>query len=128
MTRKPIVDGQQADLFGDVFTPKTRKARAARPKRAGSAEGTPSSRDGPATIDESTAGVAARLSLAELDELAAVLSDEALARLVLVAARQMRRRLARCGKRAGSRSSPVLERAARQLAAELGGEGAGDDP
>jgi hypothetical protein len=128
VTREPIVDGKQPDLFGGVFTPKTRKARAARPKRAGSAERTPSSRDGSATIDESIAGVAARLSLAELDELAAVLSDEALARLVLAAARQMRRRLARCGKRAGSRSSPALERAARQLAVELGGEGAGDDP
>ena len=127
MTRKPIVDGKQPDLFGGVFTPKTRKARAARPQWAGS-ERTPSSRDGPAAIDESIAGVAAWLSLAKLDELAAVLSDKALARLVLAAARQIGRRLARCGKRAGSRSSPALEQAARQLAAELGGEGAGDDP
>jgi hypothetical protein len=71
--------------------------------------------------------MAAKLSPAELDELAAVLSDEALARLILAAARQMRRRLARSGKRAGPRSSPALERAARQLAAELGGEGAADD-
>ena len=72
------------------------------------------------------AGLAAQLSPAELDELAAVLSDEALARLLLAAARQLRRRLSRGG-RAGPRPSAALDRAARQLAAELGGQGAEDD-
>lgn len=71
--------------------------------------------------------MAAMLSPAGLDDLAAALPDEALARLVLAAARQLRRRLARGGTRAGRRSSPALERAARQLAAELGGEGGSDD-
>ena len=72
-------------------------------------------------------GVAAQLSPADLEELAAVLSDDALARLVLAAVRQLRRRLARGGGRAG-RPSSSLERAARQLAAELGGEGSTDEP
>jgi hypothetical protein len=72
--------------------------------------------------------MAAKLSSAGLEELAAALSDEALARLVLAAARQLRRRLVRGGGRKGQRPSPALERAARQLAAELGGDGGTDDP
>ena len=68
------------------------------------------------------------LGSAELDALAAALPDEALAHLVLAALRQLRRRLARAGgARPGKGKGVVspLERAARQVAAELGG--AGDD-
>jgi len=127
VTQKPAANGTQPDLFGAVPKPKAPKVRAARPQRAEPAEKALLSRRGPLEAEDGINGMAAKLSPAELDELAAVLSDEALARLVLAAARQMRRRLARSGKRAGSRSSPALERAARQLAAELGGEGAADD-
>lgn len=66
-----------------------------------------------------------RLSPAELGELAAALPDDALATLALAAVRQLRRRLVRGRGRKGS-ASP-LERAARQLAAELGGSASGDD-
>ena len=67
--------------------------------------------------------LAARLSPAELDEFAAALPDDALGHLVLTAARQLRRRLTRAGGRGNGRKSrdSALQRAARQLAAELGG-------
>ena len=70
--------------------------------------------------------MAAQLCPTELDELTAVLSDDALPRLVLAAARQLRRRLAHGGGRKGQWPSPALERTARQLAAGLGGEGNDD--
>ena len=127
MTRGPITDGKQPDLFGTVPTPRASKAHAARPQRAGPAGKTTPSRDGSAEEADGITGLGARLSPAELEELAAVLSDEALACLVLAAARQLRRRLVRGGGRKGQRLSPALERAARQLAAELGGDGGTDD-
>lgn len=128
MTRGPVADGKQPDLFGTVPKPKAPKARAARPQRAGPAEKMPLPRDALSAAEDGITGVAAKLSPAELEELAAALSDEALARLVLAAARQLRRRLVREGGRKGQRPSPALERAARQLAAELGGDGGTDDP
>ena len=67
--------------------------------------------------------LAIRLSPAELKELAAALTDDALAHLVIAAVRQLRRRLTRGG---GVRN-PALERAARQLFAELGEQGSDDD-
>ena len=73
--------------------------------------------------------LARRLSPAELDEFVAALSDDALASLALEAVRQVRRRLVRGGgqrKGAGKARASPLERTARQLAAELGGQ-AGDD-
>ena len=72
--------------------------------------------------------LAARLSPAELNELAANLPDHALAHLVIVTVRQLRRRLTRTGRHTGKPgpSSP-LERAARQLVAELGEQGSDDD-
>jgi len=127
VTRNLGTDADQTDLFGAVPVPKAPKARAARLPRTGSAGQAPAAPDGPASVEEGITGMAARLSPADLDELAAALSDEALARLVLAAVRQLRRRLARGGTRAGRRSSPALERAARQLAAELGGEGSSED-
>jgi hypothetical protein len=126
VTRGPIADGKQPDLFGTVPKPMASKARAAHP-RAGPAGKAPPSQDGSAAMEDGITGIATKLSLAELEELAAVLSDEALARLVLAAARQLRRRLVRGGGRKGQRPSPALERAARQLAAELGRAGSTDD-
>lgn len=127
MMRRPGADGGQADLFGAPPKPKAPKARAARPQRMGPA-GAPAVPDGLTAPDDGIPGMAARLSPAELEELAALLSDDALARLVVAAVRQLRRRLARGAGRRGQRSSPGLERAARQLAAELGGEGGAHEP
>jgi len=127
VTRGPVVDGQQPDLFGTVPKPMAQKARAASPARKGLVKKTLAAPDGPAPDEGDITHIAARLSPAELDELAAALSDEALASLVLAAARQLRRRLVRGGRK-GQRSSAALERAARQFAAELGGEGSIDDP
>ncbi len=95
------------------------KARAASPARKGLVKKTLAAPDGPAPDEGDITHIAARLSPTELDEFAAALSDEALASLVLAAARQLRRRLVRGGGRKGQRSSAALERAARQLAAEL---------
>ena len=119
VTRRPEVGGQ-ADLFGAVTRPA--KARAVRQQRTAAPATAPNGHDAP---QDSIATLAGRLSPAELDELAAVLSDDGLARLVIAAVRQLRRRLARGGGRAGRQPSPALDRAARQLAAELG---AGDTP
>ena len=127
MTRRPVVDGKQPDLFGTIPKPMGQGARAARLPRNELAKKTPATPDGPAPDEDDITHIAARLSPAELDELAAALSDEALACLVLAAARQLRRRLVRGGGRKGQCSSPALERAARQLAAELGGKGSTDD-
>ena len=127
MTRAPVAGGKQPDLFGAVPNATPSKARAAHPQRPGPAGKTPPSQNGSAAAEDGITGMGAKLSPAELEELAAVLSDEALARLVLAAARQLRRRLVRGGGRKGQRPSPALERAARQLAAELGGAGDTDD-
>lgn len=62
--------------------------------------------------------LAAALSPAELDELAALLDDNALARLTLAAVRQIRRRLSR-GRR-GEAPSPAMRRILQQLVVELG--------
>jgi hypothetical protein len=72
--------------------------------------------------------MAARLSLAELNELVTALPDPALAHLLIATVRQLRRRLARQKWQAakGGTVSP-LERAARELTAELGEYGGDDD-
>lgn len=73
--------------------------------------------------------LAGRLSPAELDELARALPDDTLAHLTLAVVRQLRRRLIRAsgrGKRTGKSRPSALERAAQQLATELGGSD-GDD-
>ncbi len=122
MTRRPDAAGQ-ADLFGDVPKPVAASARTIRQQRVPPPAQAPNGHQAPG---DDTASLAGRLSPAELDELAAALSDDALARLVVAAVRQLRRRLARGGGRAARRPSPALDRAARQVAAELGTEG-GDD-
>jgi hypothetical protein len=78
--------------------------------------------------DSSLDALAARLSPADLEGLAAIVSDESLARLVLAAVRQLRRRLARAGGRGRSkRPAPALARAARQVAIELQETSGGDE-
>ena len=76
---------------------------------------------------DSIDALAARLSRTEWNELVAALPDEALAHLVVATARQRRRRRARGGGRGAKGCAPALERSARQLIAELGGQGYGDD-
>jgi CRP-like cAMP-binding protein len=79
--------------------------------------------------------LAERLTAAELDALVAAVPDETLAHLVVAGMRQLRRRLVRTGATASGRSAraakgrgaSALERAARELAAELGGAGGGED-
>ncbi len=71
--------------------------------------------------------LAARLSRTEWNELVAALPDDALAHLVIAAARQLRRRLARNRRPGGKGSASALERSAQQLIVELGGQGENDD-
>ena len=122
MTRRPDTEGQ-ADLFGSVPKPVAAKARTIRQQGVPAPAPAPNGHQAPGDDADS---LAKRLSPAELDELVAALSDDALARLVVAAVRQLRRRLARGGGRAARRPSPALDRAARQIAAELGAE-SGDD-
>ncbi len=127
----------QADLFG-APEPVSPRRRAGRPKAVSAAPDAPPA--SPAAIKVSSGEVsvevlAERVTAAELDALAAALPDEALAHLVLAGARQLRRRLVRVGANAGGRLARVakgrgassLERAARQLAAEMGGVGEGEE-
>ncbi len=68
--------------------------------------------------------LAARLSPAEVDQLASALSDEMLAYFSLAVVRQLRRRLGRAfgrGTITGKNRPSALERAAQQLATELSG-------
>jgi hypothetical protein len=116
----------QADLFGTTPKPAA-KARAVRQQRIGTPATPLPAPNGHQAPEDGAASLATRLSPAELEELAATLSDDALARLVVAAVRQLRRRLARGGGRAGRRPSPALDRAAQQLAAELGGQADTDE-
>jgi len=125
VTRRPDVAGQ-ADLFGSVSKPVAAKARTIRQQRVAAPAMPAPAPNGHLAPGDDTASLAMRLSPAELDGLAAALSDDALARLVVAAVRQLRRRLARGGGHTARRPSPALDRAARQVAAELGAEG-GDD-
>ena len=111
----------QADLFGSLPKPVAAKARTVRQQPVPAPA--PNGHQAPG---EDAASLATRLSPAELDELAAALSDDALAHLVVATVRQLRRRLARGGGRAARQPSPALDRAARQIAAELGAD-SGDD-
>ena len=132
----------QADLFG-APEPASPRRRAGRPKAVSAAPDAPPA--SPAAVKVSSGEVssgevsvevlAERVTAAELDALAAALPDDALAHLVLAGARQLRRRLVRVGANAGGRLARVakgrgassLERAARQLAAEMGGVGEGEE-
>lgn len=128
MARRPKADERQAELFGPVPmpaapepdpVPQSKSQRdSKRPLSPQDDQGTPE--------QGGVAKLATGLSAAELNELAAALSDNALAHLALAAVRQLRRRLMRRGGRGRSRTS-ALERTARQIAAELSGEGEGYD-
>jgi hypothetical protein len=124
VARKPKADERQPNFFGNLppapTAPDTHHNRQARPRPDTKDR---QSRSGTDSLDTR----AARLSQAELTELAAGLPDNALAHLVIVAVRELRHRLARIHRHAGKRRSSALERAAGQLAAELGGQGGNED-
>ncbi len=71
--------------------------------------------------------LAPRLSRTEWNELVAALPDDALARLVIVTVRQLRRRLVRSGRRSDKGRASALERSAQQLIAELSDHGENND-
>lgn len=131
MARKPEVDGRQADFFGAPApasaAPVHRPTPRPKPEQDLKRRSSPSdNKDAPS--GDSAEMLAARLSPTELNELVAALPDDALAHLLLSTFRQLRRRLARSGGRGGRDRSSTLERSARQLIAELGGQGQdGDD-
>lgn len=128
MARRPAADERQADIFGAIQpTPVLPGPLPASTRKPRCRQGKDNPAPTPAMDGEdisAAAGVdalAAGLSPAELDELAAALPDDALAHLVTAVMRQLRRRLARTGARSGGKSrDSALERAARQVAAELG--------
>jgi hypothetical protein len=130
VARRLKTDERQPDFFGEPppmpATPDTHHNRQARPKPDTKRRSSP--RDNQSTTGTDSLDTrAARLSRVELNELAAALPDDTLAHLVIDAVRQLRRRLARSNRHAGKRRTSVLERAARQLAAELGGQGGDED-
>jgi hypothetical protein len=128
-----LADERQADMFGascpaqPAPAPQRPPAREDRGKQGKSpAPSFQQPQDTPAEAGIDT--IAARLSPAELDELAAALPDNALAHLALAALRQLRRRLARAGTQGRSKGrASTLERAARQIASERGGMGGGEE-
>lgn len=132
MSRNSDPDRRQQDFFGvPEAEPKLPPAKVpgpqspSRPARGRRRkEAKPPNGDG--REDDGIERQLARLSPAELRQLAAILPDEALAQLLLAAVRQLKRRLVQVG-RGGSRAgTSVLERAVRQLVAELGDQG-GDE-
>lgn len=127
VARRPEVDGRQADFFGAPApaVPEQRPTPEPNPEQKLKRQlPPPDCEDAP--VSGSIDGLAARLSPSELNELVAALPDDALAHLVIATARQLRRRLARSSGRGGKSRAASLERAARQLIAELGGQD-GDD-
>lgn len=124
------MDGRQADFFGaPVPAPATlehRPTRKPKPERDIKRR-SPSSGSEDTLSGDSIDVLAARLSPTELNGLVAALPDDALAHLVIATVRQLRRRLVRSGGRGGKGRTSALERSARQLIAELGGQGDDDD-
>lgn len=129
MVRRPKTDARQADFFG-----------APASKRAASDQGSrwndkPVQKARPPLPPQETDRLeidnldtlATRLSPADLNDLVAAMPDNALAHLVIVTVRQLRRRLVRHIQHPKEhRVSSPLERAARQLIAEWR-EDKGDD-
>ncbi len=128
VARQPPGDDRQPDFFAsaqEVATPRSRPVRQPKPKRDAKDQSSPP--NGQAVPERaSPVALAARLCRAEMVELAAALSDEALAHLVVAAVRQLRRRLARGNRRPGKGHTSTLDRAVQQLTVELG-ESHGDD-
>jgi hypothetical protein len=139
MVKRRSADERQSDFFGGADQASAPAARAPRPQERRS-KGRPGGTDEPAEpapaapaaeaapAETTPAALAARATRPELDEFVGALSDEGLAHLAVVSVRALRRRLAK-GAAPGARGSKgratgTLERAARQLAADLGGAGA----
>ncbi len=138
MARKPGSDERQTDFFGaPVVTPeKTRNTPApkpapslALPKPAAVTPISAKAEPGPAVTNldipeaDDIEAELARMSPAEVRTLVATLPDAVLAQLTLATIRQLRRRLERNSRHAGGKTSnTVLDRAAQQLIAELGGQ------
>ena len=135
--RRPGEDTRQADIFGvpEPAPVQPRPARPRRPRPAGlspavepaeappCADAAPAAQPAAAPAATDIGALAARLTPSELEELAASVSDDGLARLMLASLRQLRRRIGRPDRgRDGKAPASALERAGRQLAAELGRE------
>jgi hypothetical protein len=135
MAKRPSADERQADFFGSADrasppSPAPRPQERRSKGRPGGGTDEPAAPVAPAaeatpSIEATPASLAARATPAELDEFVGALSDEGLAHLALESVRAVRRRLAKGAARGvrGSkgRAAGALERAACQLAAELGG-------
>jgi hypothetical protein len=123
-------DERQADLFGQAppasSAPGPHYSRQAKPKPDTKSQLPPADNERYPRADSLDVQVA-RLSQAELNDFAAALPDPALAHLVIVAVREIRRRLGRISRHTGKRRSSVLERATQELVAELGGQGGSED-
>lgn len=132
MARKPGSDERQTDFFGAPVAPpeKTRDSPAPRPKPSPVITIAPAKeKPEPVAVnldipeDGGIEAEFARMSPAEVRNLVATLPDAVLAQLTLATVRQLRRRLERNSRRGGDkRSNTVLDRAAQQLIAELGGQ------
>ena len=133
MAERPA-DERQPDLFGDgarKMRPPARRLQQQERRPGKRADGTeqatgPAGSQAEATLSE----LAARATPSELDELVCALTDDGLAHLALASVRALRRRLAKPGasrERGRTGRAGALERAARRLAAELGGSASGDD-
>ena len=131
MAQKPKADARQADFFGippsEPAVPDVRPTRKDKSSQKIAAASPLSTED--VRIERDSLDIlATSLSPAELNEFVAALPDSALGHLVIVTVRQLRRRLARNNRVGGKhRGSIPLERAARQLIAELGEQGGDDD-
>ena len=127
-------DERQTDLFGDgahKTRPPARKLHR-QDRRQGERAGGTDKAAGPtiSQAEATLAELAARATPAELDELIRALPDDGLALLAVPSVRTLRRRLAKPGASGGrgrKGRAGALERAAHQLAAELGGMASGDD-
>lgn len=130
MARRPKADRRQADFFGaPASTPAESEPRPT-PKQKPKQEikhQSPSSDSDEARLRNSINVLVERLSRTEWNELVATLPDDALAHLVIVIVRQLRRRLARSRGKGGKGRASALERSAQQLIVELGGPGEDDE-
>ena len=95
MARRPGTDERQSDFFGaPAPKPETPSARPSRPpkhERSARGEASPPEHRG-APVNNEPEKLVAGLSPADLNEFVALLPDDALARLVIAAVRQLRRR------------------------------------
>lgn len=137
MARKPGSDERQTDFFGAaVAAPekKTGASPAPRPKPSPVITLAPAKeKPEPVAVgldipeDGGIEADFARMSPAEVRNLVATLPDAVLAQLSIATIHQLRRRLERNSRRGdGKNSNTVLDRAAQQLIAELGGQNSDD--